>query len=164
MGFSREITSLAQSLKEHALSAKVTIATAESCTGGLIGGAITSMPGSSEYFLGGIISYANSVKSGVLGVPQSVLDTVGAVSRECAEAMANGASRVVHADIAVAVTGIAGPDGGSAEKPVGTVWFGLKTPKGTTTELKVFSGNRDSVREQTVINALKLLIAAAKLE
>ena len=162
MDYVERTASLALRLKETAESAGLTAATAESCTGGLIAGAITAVPGSSAFFLGGVVSYANSVKSEVLGVPQEVLDTVGAVSSECAAAMAEGAARLTGADIAVSVTGIAGPDGGTPQKPVGTVWFGLRTPRGTSTELKEFSGGRDEVRALTVMNALNLLIRAAQ--
>ena len=137
-----------------------TCATAESCTGGLVGGAITSVSGSSEVFLGGVISYANEVKRDVLGVPQEVLDTVGAVSKECAAAMAEGARRVTGADVAVSLTGIAGPGGGSAEKPVGLVWFGLAAADGTRTEKAVFRGDRDGIRRNAVTHALGMLTMA----
>ena len=137
-----------------------TCATAESCTGGLVGGAITSVSGSSEVFLGGIISYANEVKMNVLGVPREVLDSVGAVSSECAAAMAEGARRLTGADVAVSTTGIAGPGGGSAEKPVGLVWFGLATAEGTRTEKAIFRGDREGVRANAVTHALGMLTMA----
>lgn len=137
-----------------------TCATAESCTGGLVGGAVTSVSGSSEVFLGGIISYANEVKMNVLGVPREVLDTVGAVSSECAAAMAEGARRLTGADVAVSTTGIAGPGGGSAEKPVGLVWFGLATAEGTRTEKAIFRGDREGVRANAVTHALGMLTMA----
>ena len=139
----------------------LTFATAESCTGGSVGGAITAVPGSSAVFLGGVISYANEVKRDVLGVPQEILDTHGAVSPECAERMAAGARNLLKADLAVALTGIAGPDGGSAEKPVGLVWFGLATKDGVRTEKVVFGGDRAAVRAQAVDHALGLLLSAA---
>ena len=148
---------LVAKLKERGL----TCATAESCTGGSVGGAITAVPGSSAVFLGGVISYANEVKRDVLGVPQEILDTHGAVSPECAERMAAGARRLLKADLAVSLTGIAGPDGGSAEKPVGLVWFGLAAPDGVRTEKVVFDGDRASVRAQAVNHALGLLLSAA---
>ncbi len=136
------------------------LACAESCTGGLVGGAITAVAGSSEVFLGGIISYDNRVKEQVLGVPNAVLRSVGAVSPECAAAMANGARSVTGSDIAVSTTGIAGPGGGSAAKPVGLVYFGLATPERTTAHRRLFSGDRASIREQAVQFALELLLGA----
>ena len=139
----------------------MTCATAESCTGGGIGSAITSVAGSSEMFLGGVISYANSVKAGVLGVREETLRTVGAVSPETAAQMAAGARRLTGADVAVAVTGIAGPGGGTDEKPVGLVWFGLASASGTRTEKAIFPGDRASVRAKTVTHALGMLLAAA---
>ena len=142
-------------------SAGMTCATAESCTGGGIGAALTSVAGSSEVFLGGVISYANSVKENVLGVPAATLAERGAVSSETAAAMAAGARRLTGADLAVAVTGVAGPGGGSPEKPVGTVWFGLATAEGVRTEKKLFTGDRDAVRAQTVTHALGILTVAA---
>ena len=148
---------LVAKLKERGL----TCATAESCTGGSVGGAITAVPGSSAVFLGGVISYANEVKRDVLGVPQEILDTHGAVSPECAERMAAGARRLLKADLAVSLTGIAGPDGGSTEKPVGLVWFGLATKDGVRTEKKVFAGDRAAGRAQAVDHALGLLLSAA---
>ena len=139
----------------------LTCATAESCTGGSVGGAITAVPGSSAVFLGGVISYANEVKRDVLGVPQEILDAHGAVSPECAERMAAGARNLLKSDLAVSLTGIAGPDGGSAEKPVGLVWFGLATKDGVRTEKKIFAGDRAAVRAQAVSHALELLLSAA---
>ena len=139
----------------------LTCATAESCTGGSVGGAITAVPGSSAVFLGGVISYANEVKRDVLGVSQEILDAHGAVSPECAERMAAGARNLLKADLAVSLTGIAGPDGGSAEKPVGLVWFGLAAPDGVRTEKVVFGGDRAAVRAQAVDHALGLLLSAA---
>ncbi len=138
-----------------------TCATAESCTGGGIGAAITSVPGSSDVYLGGVVSYANSVKRGLLGVSQEILDSVGAVSSECAAQMAEGARRATGADIAVSVTGIAGPGGGSAEKPVGLVWFGISSHSGTRTEKALFQGNRDAVRKSAVTHAIGMLSVAA---
>lgn len=153
---------LAQELKQLALRAGVKIGTAESCTGGLIAGAVTAVPGSSGYFYGGIVSYDNSVKMRLLGVPATVLETDGAVSSRCAEAMARGAAERLGVDLAVSVTGIAGPDGGSAAKPVGTVWFGLYDRGRSRTELKVFSGGRADVRACTVRHALELLCSALR--
>ena len=139
---------------------KMTCATAESCTGGGVGFAITAVPGSSAVFWGGIISYDNSVKHGVLGVPEEALATKGAVSSECAAAMAEGARRCLKTDLAVSITGIAGPGGGSADKPVGLVWFGVASKAGTITDKKVFSGGRETVRAAAIEHALSLLLAA----
>ncbi len=151
---------VAEKLVELYKSSGKTCATAESCTGGGIGAAITSVAGSSEVFLGGIISYANEVKRDVLGVSQDTLDTVGAVSSETAAQMAEGARKLTKADVAVAVTGIAGPGGGSAEKPVGLVWFGLATADGVRTEKAIFPGDREKVRSATVTHALGMLTTA----
>ena len=140
-------------------SKKLTCATAESCTGGGVGYAITGVSGSSAVFWGGIISYDNSVKRDVLGVPEEVLATKGAVSSECATAMAEGVRRRLNTDLAVSITGIAGPGGGSAEKPVGLVWFGLASKLGTTTEKKIFPGDREAVRTAAIEYALGLLLA-----
>ena len=139
----------------------LTCATAESCTGGGVGSAITAVPGSSAVFAGGVISYANAVKERVLGVAPETLATVGAVSAETAAQMAAGARGLLKTDLAVSVTGIAGPDGGSEEKPVGLVWFGISTKDGTRTEKKLFRGDRAKVREQAVMHALGMLTVAA---
>lgn len=152
---------LAETLVRELSERKMTCATAESCTGGGVGSAITDVAGSSAAFWGGVISYDNSVKRNVLGVPQEVLDTRGAVSAECAEAMARGARRLLKTDIAVSVTGIAGPGGGSADKPVGLVWFGLATANGVETERRVFQGDRAAIRAAAIDHALRLLLAAA---
>ena len=140
----------------------MTCATAESCTGGGVGSAITGVAGASAVFWGGVISYDNSVKQNVLGVPAEVLNTKGAVSSECAAAMASGVRRLLKTDLAVSLTGIAGPGGGTAEKPVGLVWFGLANEKGVSTESRVFSGDRIAVRAAAVEHALELLLAAAE--
>ena len=141
---------------------KMTCATAESCTGGGVGNAITAVPGSSAVFWGGVISYDNSVKRDVLGVPENVLATVGAVSQECAAAMAKGVRRLLKTDLAVSVTGIAGPGGGTAEKPVGLVWFGLATAAGVKTGSKVFPGDRAAIRAAAIEHALGLLLGGAE--
>lgn len=148
---------IAQDVVEGVRGAGKMCATAESCTGGGIGAAITAVPGSSEMFAGGVISYSNEVKRDVLGVPQATLDAHGAVSAETARAMAEGARRLLKVDAAVAVTGVAGPGGGSPQKPVGTVWFGLATAAGSRAEMRRFDGDRDQVRAQTVVHALELL-------
>ena len=141
---------------------RLTCATAESCTGGGVGNAITAVPGSSAVFWGGVISYDNSVKRDVLGVPENVLATVGAVSQECAAAMAKGVRHLLKTDLAVSVTGIAGPGGGTAEKPVGLVWFGLATAAGVKTGSKVFPGDRAAIRAAAIEHALGLLLGGAE--
>jgi PncC family amidohydrolase len=121
----------------------LTIATAESCTGGLIGHRLTNLAGSSEYFWGGVISYDNRVKHGVLGVPMEVLDTVGAVSQECALAMAHGVCRLMGTNLGVSSTGIAGPGGGTVDKPVGLVYIALVDDQGfERCECYVWPGDR----------------------
>ena len=139
----------------------LTCATAESCTGGGVGSAITAVPGSSSVFAGGVISYSNDVKREVLGVSADMLQNVGAVSAETAAQMAEGVRRLLKTDLAVSLTGIAGPDGGSDEKPVGLVWFGLATKDGVRTEKAIFRGNRAQVRAQAVTHALGMLTVAA---
>ena len=139
----------------------MTCATAESCTGGGVGYAITGVSGASAVFWGGVISYDNSVKHGVLGVPEEVLATRGAVSSECAAAMAEGVRRLLKTDLAVSITGIAGPGGGTAEKPVGLVWFGLASATGAATEKKIFTGDRETVRAAAIEHSLHLLLSAA---
>ena len=136
------------------------VVTAESCTGGLIAGALTSISGSSAAVHGGFVTYANAAKEHMLGVRPQTLIAHGAVSAETAQEMAGGARQLSGADYAIAVTGIAGPDGGTAEKPVGLVWFGLAGPEGTVTEKQLFGAiGRAEVREATVLHALAMLIA-----
>ena len=151
---------LAQKLKDLAVSRGVTIGAAESCTGGLVSSEITAIPGSSDYFVGAVVSYSNEVKNAELGVDASVLENYGAVSSECAALMASGACNALGADYAVSVTGVAGPGGGSSEKPVGTVWFGLCGPYGVWTERCLFDGDRGEVRRQSVDKALSMLVEA----
>ena len=152
---------VAEKLVELLKARGLTCATAESCTGGGVGSAITAVPGSSAVFAGGVISYANAVKRDVLGVSALSLQTVGAVSSEVAAQMADGVRKLLKTDLAVSLTGIAGPDGGSDEKPVGLVWFGLSTKDGTRTEKVIFSGDRAQVRAQAVTHALGMLTIAA---
>lgn len=135
------------------------MATAESCTGGLIAGACTDLGGSSNWFERGFVTYSNAAKVEMLGVDATLIDTHGAVSEPVARAMAEGAVRHAHAQVSVAVTGVAGPTGGSADKPVGTVWFGWHVPGQTTTEMRRFDGDRADVRAQTVAHALAQLTA-----
>ncbi len=141
----------------------LTVATAESCTGGMIAGAITSVPGSSDCFGYGFVTYANEAKSRLIGVKTETLNKFGAVSYETAKEMAEGALSVSGADIAVAVTGIAGPGGGTNEKPVGLVYISVAS-KGAETKVykNLFDGNRDEVRNKTVIRALELVFENIK--
>jgi nicotinamide-nucleotide amidase len=148
------VDALAHQLKRRGLM----MATAESCTGGLIAGACTEVSGSSEWFERGFVSYSNAAKHELLGVPMALIDQHGAVSEPVARAMATGAVAHSPAQLAVAVTGVAGPTGGSAEKPVGTVWFGWATPEGVFTEHQRFDGDRAAVRQATVRHALAGLL------
>ncbi|WP_034387397.1 CinA family protein [Comamonas composti] len=134
------------------------LATAESCTGGMIAAACTDLAGSSEWFERGFVSYSNAAKHELLGVPQNLIATHGAVSEPVARAMAQGAVAHSQAQCALAVTGVAGPGGGSAQKPVGTVWFGWSLGRTTHTESMLFAGDRAAVREATVVHALTRLI------
>lgn len=137
------------------------LVTAESCTGGWIAKAITDVAGSSHWFERGFVTYSDAAKTDQLGVPEDLLEREGAVSEAVARAMAEGAAAHSDAQLAVAVTGIAGPEGGSDEKPVGTVWFGWVTPAGVDTAMHQFSGDRDAVRRQTVITVLEGVIERA---
>lgn len=138
------------------------IVSAESCTGGLLAGSLTQPAGASEFVAGGFVTYSNAMKMRLLDVPSILLDLRGAVSSEVAAAMADGAVAVApDADVAISVTGIAGPGGGSAEKPVGLVWFAVAIKqRQTRTVSVVFSGNRDSIRQQAVIYAQTLVLDA----
>ena len=133
------------------------IATAESCTGGLIAGACTDLAGSSTWFERGFVTYSNEAKTELLGVDAALIATHGAVSEVVARAMAFGAARHSHAKVSVAVTGVAGPGGGSADKPVGLVWFGFSIDGVLTSEKQHFSGDRAVVRAATVAHALQRL-------
>lgn len=134
-----------------------TVSAAESCTGGTIAALFTSVPGSSEYFLGSVTSYANSVKTGVLGVSPEIIEKHGAVSSECVAQMAEGVRRITGSDFSVATSGIAGPGGGSEAKPVGTVWIGVSSTAGTKTYLMTFKGDRKRNIERFAANALNFL-------
>ena len=137
------------------------LTTAESCTGGLIAAACTDLAGSSNWFERGFVSYSNAAKTELLGVDAALIEQHGAVSEAVVRAMATGALAHSHAQVAVAVTGVAGPSGGSPEKPVGTVWFGWAWPGGTHSEVCHFDGDRAAVRQATLRHALgRLLILA----
>jgi nicotinamide-nucleotide amidase len=144
---------------------RLTITTAESCTGGLICGALTAIPGSSSVVYGGFVTYANNAKKKMIGVPEMVLANQGAVSEATVRAMAEGARRATETDIAVAVTGIAGPGGGSPSKPVGLVHLGCATAAGTYHKVQRFGDiGRQHVREKAVIAALELVLATQLTE
>jgi nicotinamide-nucleotide amidase len=140
------------------LAAQHKLVTAESCTGGLIAAACTDLAGSSDWFERGFVSYSNTSKTEMLGVDAQLIAAFGAVSEAVARAMAEGALRHAQAQVSVAVTGVAGPSGGSAEKPVGTVWFAWGLPWGTTSEVQHFAGDRVAVRAATVQHALARLL------
>jgi nicotinamide-nucleotide amidase len=154
------LTSAAARLLGAALSASgKTVAVAESCTGGLLGGAITSIPGSSLYFSGGVVAYGNPAKISLLAVPPRLIAVRGAVSREVALAMAEGALSLFRTDLAIAVTGVAGPGGGSRGKPVGTVWVAVVTGDGVRYAHRFrFPGGREAVRRETVRASLRAAI------
>ena len=147
-------------VEEHVLelcrTRGLTLATAESCTGGLVAARLTSVPGSSDVVLGGVVAYADEVKRAELGVAAELIAEHGAVSAEVAEAMAHGARERLGADVAVAVTGIAGPGGGSAEKPVGLVYLHAEGPDGGLGREFSFPGDRASIRARSVVGALHL--------
>ena len=151
---------LARQLLQALEARGLTLATAESCTGGGIGHALTAIPGSSKTYRGGVISYTNEVKHAVVGVPQETLDAYTAVSRETAEAMARGARQVPGADAALSVTGLAGPDGDGTGRPVGLVYIGCATPHTVLVQEWHFSGSRARIRAQAVDTALKLALTA----
>ncbi len=136
-----------------------TLATAESCTGGLIGHRITNIGGCSAYYLGGLVTYSNEAKQALLGVPERMLMEHGAVSEAVARVMAEGVRAVFGTDYGIGVTGIAGPGGGTAEKPVGLVYIGVSKHGQTSVSREVFSGDRLSVKDQTATRALHLLAA-----
>ncbi len=137
-----------------------TLALAESCTGGLIAHRITNVPGSSDYFLGGVMAYSNPVKERLLGVKPETLLAVGAVSEETAREMAQGASQTIGSDVGISVTCIAGPGGGTDEKPVGLTYIGASTPDGEWVKRHVFQGDRKSIKESAANAALELLLNA----
>ena len=134
-----------------------TLSAAESCTGGTISELITSVPGSSGYYLGSVTSYANEIKTKVLGIPEEIIAEYGAVSRECVAAMAEGVRKLTGSDFSVATSGIAGPGGGSADKPVGLVWIGVSSDKGTETFQTIFKGDRKRNMERFAATALNYL-------
>ncbi len=137
---------------------RMRLATAESCTGGLVGHMITNVPGSSDYYERGVIAYSNAAKQELLGVPAQTLELHGAVSEETALAMAEGLRRASKADLAVGITGIAGPSGGSDEKPVGLVYVALATPKGAVCTRNQFPGGREEIKCSSAERALQMIL------
>ena len=161
--FAPEIMTLAQSVLEACRARHWRLATAESCTGGLVAGALTAIAGSSEIVERGFVTYSNEAKSEMLGVPPETIAEHGAVSEETAAAMAQGALARAPVDLAISVTGIAGPGGATPTKPVGLVLLGLARRDGTCcTERRVFPGDRSAVREAALEVALRLLEAEAR--
>lgn len=152
-----DVTSLPQEVLRLLEQKKLLLATAESCTGGLISEQLTAIPGSSSVFLGGVASYANELKMRFLGVSPETLEQFGAVSRECAEEMVRGICSRTHSDAGISVTGIAGPGGGTPEKPVGLVYIGVRLHEKTVVLECHFKGGRDQVRERTAAKALNTL-------
>ncbi len=153
------LAQLAAALRQRAWM----LATAESCTGGMVAAACTSLPGSSDWFERGFVTYSNAAKSELLGVPAALIEQHGAVSIAVAQAMAEGCLRHSRAQISVAVTGIAGPGGGSVAKPVGTVCFAWAWPGGIMTEQKCFAGARDPVRRASTDFALEQLLRLSQM-
>jgi nicotinamide-nucleotide amidase len=156
------LVALAERLQGVCLGRGLTVAVAESCTGGLVAAAITEVPGSSAYFLGGVVSYADAAKAALLGVPEAALEAHGAVSAQVAVAMAVGARARFGATLAVSITGISGPDGGSEAKPVGLTYVGLATTEGTDVRRFQFAGGRAENREAAASVALTWVLEGAE--
>ena len=155
------LVALAEQLQGICLGRGLTVALAESCTGGLVATTITDVAGSSGYFLGGVVSYSNEAKTGLLDVPQAMLGAHGAVSAQVARAMAAGAQARFGASLAASITGVAGPDGGSDEKPVGLTYVGLASAAGVDVRRFQFAGDRAANREMAARAALEWLAEAA---
>jgi nicotinamide-nucleotide amidase len=156
-----ETLGLAKKVNDRLILADHVAVTAESCTGGLIAGALTSVAGSSAILYGGFVTYSNEAKSAMIGVPAELIERHGAVSEQVARAMAEGARKTAGVDLAIATTGIAGPGGGSDEKPIGLVHFGLTTAKGTTHREERFGDlGRDQIRQESVRVALEMMLEA----
>ena len=147
-----------EKLRDALLTRGWTISTAESCTGGLCAAALVDLPGSSTWYSGGVVAYSNAIKNALLEVPKDVLLSHGAVSEPVALAMAEGVRTRCLSSVSCSTTGIAGPGGGTLDKPVGLVWIGVATPKGTQARRYSFSGDRLSVRHQTVAASFELLL------
>ena len=157
-----ELRRLSGLVAQAALTSGQRLTTAESCTGGWIAKCLTDVPGSSAWFEGGVVSYSNAAKTALLGISAGLIETQGAVSEGVVEAMARGALGRGAAHLAVAVSGVAGPGGGSADKPVGTVWLAWATATECRSERRQFSGNREDVRRETVAAALQGLLVSLR--
>ncbi|MGH7657639.1 MAG: nicotinamide-nucleotide amidohydrolase family protein, partial [Gemmatimonadales bacterium] len=155
--FGEESDDLAALVLDEARKRDLRIGVAESCTGGMLGARLTSIPGSSSVFAGGFIAYDNRVKAMELGIPEEVIELHGAVSEEVVLAMAAGTRRRLGVDIAISITGVAGPDGGTSKKPVGLVWFGLANTDGARAVRRNIFGDRNAIRERATDIALDLL-------
>jgi PncC family amidohydrolase len=155
MGFSEH--DLVTRIGNLLLASGKTLGSAESCTGGLVGAMLTSVPGSSGWYRGGVTAYSDEVKERILNVPADLLAFEGAVSRGTAAAMADGVRRLLGSDISISITGIAGPGGGSREKPVGTVWMAVSSSQSLKTEMQRFAGNRNVVRKKAADYLLTML-------
>lgn len=153
-----QLVGLAERLQAICLGRELTVAVAESCTGGLVADAITDIPGSSGYFLGGVVSYADTAKVALLGVPTEVLAAHGAVSAQVGRAMAEGARERFSADLAAAVTGVAGPDGGSDAKPVGLTYVAVAAAQGVDVRRFVWNGDRSANKEASAAAVLEILV------
>ena len=153
-----ELSSQVELLGNLLSAKKYTLGTAESCTGGLISSMLTDVSGSSAWFIGAVVAYSNTIKQAVLHVPEDTLIAHGAVSEETALAMVSGARNALDVDIAVSVTGIAGPTGGTPDKPVGTVWIGYSIGTNTFAQHHIFEGTRSDVRYQTAFAAITTLL------
>ena len=153
-----QLVGLAERLQAICLGRELTVAVAESCTGGLVADAITDIPGSSGYFLGGVVSYADSAKTALLDVPTEVLEAHGAVSAQVGRAMAEGARERFSADLAAAVTGVAGPDGGSEAKPVGLTYVAVAAAQGVDIRRFVWNGDRSANKEASAAAVLEILV------
>jgi nicotinamide-nucleotide amidase len=149
-----DLETLSQIFRDH----NFTLATAESCTGGGLGSALTSVSGSSDYYLGGFVTYANMAKEKILGVETKILKDFGAVSRECALQMAEKCRNILGSTVAISITGIAGPEGGTKDKPVGLVYIGISGSNGTVVSKNNFTGDRGQVRSSTIGAAISQLI------
>ncbi len=160
-GLEVELRGLAERLQAICLAGKLTVATAESCTGGLVAHELTEIAGSSGYFVGAIVAYADATKHAALGVPTELIERHGAVSAQVARAMAEGARRALGADIAVSVTGIAGPSGGTEAKPVGLTYVGVDGPAGCEVRRYAWTADRSANKRSSAAAALELLISAA---
>jgi nicotinamide-nucleotide amidase len=157
-GMNKDSAALVQQVADRLLKHRQKVCTAESCTGGLIAKTFTDLAGSSDWFERGFVTYSNQAKNEMLAVPASLIEDYGAVSEAVATAMASGALRHSRADFSIAVTGVAGPGGGSDEKPVGTVWIALASANELVAKRYQFDGDRQAIREASLISAIEALL------